>query len=607
MQRTARAVRGFGLPKLSAGRPDADSAPASDERRTLRIYFIKPSRYDRDGYVLRYRWGVIPNNTLTVLAGLNREYARLRPDVHLQTVLWDELVDGVVSPAIIESIRNRGAADGVEVIIGIAGVQTNQYPRGRDLALQFKALGLPVLMGGFHVSSHEPSRAFLMSVGVTAIIGEAETTWPTVLDDYLRSELKPCYRVTDGVRAKTGLGQITVPVIDAAALPAIDPRYLTRFFNPTFSTIDTSRGCPFVCSYCSVKNVMGRTMRTREPAAVVEWIRDAHDRYGVRNLLIVDDDFFRSPEWEAVLQGMADLRRGGRDVSCVLQTDIESSVDACTAPGENETHHHRRSRKFVELAAAAGCFEVFMGFESFNPANLERVTKFHNQDRQDRHQHAPRSEEATARLKARYKRAVDSWHAAGVGVHCGYIIGMPFDGTGCGRQAARDLAEIGVDIASFFAYTPLPGTEDYAQALSEETIFNRDFNDYDAADFVSTHPTLSTDELRQEYRDAYRSFYTWRRLAWSLATFHRVAGLTPTARYGMLTQQVYFTYSERGGWHPMLGGIWQIRRPLGQRLVKWDGEAADLYLRRPPAASPLKDLCTADCSPIRSLITPRPR
>ena len=108
--------------------------------------------------------------------------------------------------------------------------------------------------------------------------------------------------------------------------------------------------------------------------------------------------------------------------------------------------------------------------------------------------------------------------------------------------------------------------------------------------FVSTHPTLSTDELRQEYRDAYRSFYTWQRLAWSLATFHRVPGLTLTARYGMLTQQVYFTYSERRGWHPMLGGIWQIRRPLGQRLVKWDGEAAELYLRRPPAASPRRPL-----------------
>lgn len=569
---------GFQAPTLARPRPDDGLVSGRVGRRTLRIYFIKPSKYDEDGYVLQFRWGVIPNNTLTVLAGLNDAYARAHPDTEMQTVLWDELVDGTLSPEIVESIGRRAGEDGVEVIIGLAGVQSNQYPRGRDLALQFKNLDLPVLFGGFHVSSHAASREFLQSVGVTTVIGEAETTWSAWLDDYLDGKLRLSYQVTDGVRAKTGLATILVPLVETAPLPSIDPRYVGRFFNPSFATIDTSRGCPFTCSYCSVQNVMGRRMRSRDPQAVVDWVRDAYDRHAIRNLLVVDDDLFRSPSWEEILVGIAALRRDRSDLALIVQVDIESAAYTTRAPDEPEGERHRRSKRFVELAAAAGCFEVFMGFESFNPANLEHTQKFHNEERQDRRRSAGQLDDAARRVKARYKRVVDAWHAAGVGVHCGYMIGLPFDGKGCGRQAARDLAEIGVDIASFFAYTPLPGTEDYDRAVEQGTIVHHDFNDYACTDYVTTHPLLSREELRREYADASRYFYTWRRLAWSLATFHGAPGLGFTSRTGMLSQQIYYTYANRRGWHPMMGGIWRTRDASVRRRAVWDEESASLYL-----------------------------
>lgn len=572
-------LHGFQAPQLATSRPDDGLTSGPAGRRTLRVYFIKPSKYDEDGFVLQFRWGVIPNNTLTVLAGLNDAYARTHPDVDIQTVLWDELVDGTLSPHTVESIGRRARDDGVEAIIGLAGVQSNQYPRGRDLALQFKSLGLPVLFGGFHVSSHAASREFLQSCGVTVVIGEAETTWSTWLDDYLRGSLRPSYQVTDGVRAKTGSATISVPLVDTAPLPSLDSRYVGRFFNPSFATIDTSRGCPFTCSYCSVQNVMGRRMRSRNPQAVVDWVRDAYDRHAIRNLLVVDDDLFRSPGWDGILAGIATLRRERSDLALIIQVDIESAAYTTRVHDEPEGERHRRSRRFVDLAAAAGCFEVFMGFESFNPANLEHTQKFHNEDRQDRRRSSGQLEEAARRVKARYKRVVDAWHAAGVGVHCGYMIGLPFDGKGSGQQAARDLSEIGVDIASFFAYTPLPGTEDYDRAIEHGSIVNHDFNDYACTDYVTTHPLLSREELRQEYADAYRSFYTWRRLAWSLSTFHRVSGLGFASRTGMLTQQVYYTYANRRGWHPMMGGIWRTRDPNVRRQVIWDEDSAALYLR----------------------------
>ena len=133
--------------------------------------------------MLAFRWGVIPNNTLIALAGLNAAYAASHPEIDVQTVLWDELVDGVLTDAAVAAIASRATADGVEPLIGLAGVQTNQYPRGRDLARRFRRRGLPVLMGGFHVSSHPPSCEELGALGVTVVLGEADVTWPRLLGD----------------------------------------------------------------------------------------------------------------------------------------------------------------------------------------------------------------------------------------------------------------------------------------------------------------------------------------------------------------------------------------------------------------------------------------
>jgi len=118
----------------------ASQALKPEPCRTIRVYFIKPSRYDEEGYVQYFRYGVQPNNTLTVLTALNAAFNKryaVERNVRLDTVIWDEICDGVVSPETITAIKDKAREDGVELLIGLAGVQSNQYPRGRDLALQF--------------------------------------------------------------------------------------------------------------------------------------------------------------------------------------------------------------------------------------------------------------------------------------------------------------------------------------------------------------------------------------------------------------------------------------------------------------------------------------
>ena len=546
--------------------------------RTLRVYFIKPSKYDTDGYVLRFWKGVLPNNTLTALAALNEQYNRLRAakNIFVETVLWDEIVEGAINADTIQAIKDKGKEDGVEVIIGMAGVQTNQYPRGRDLALQFVAAGFTVLMGGFHVSGYPDSCTFLNSCGVTTVAGEAENTWVQILDDYLNGELQPHYSVTSGIRAKTGTGEIIVPEITDVQLPAIDDRYLTQFANSTMTTLDTSRGCPFTCSYCSVKNVMGRTMRARDSQSAVDWIRDAADYHGIDTLFLVDDDFFRSPQWEPVLLGMAELRRQGRNVNFMMQVDIDAGGYADLRPGEADSSKHQRSRRFVELVKEAGGYCAFVGFESFNPLNLMAATKFQNTD--SRGERNLELAEAKHRVLEKYRRVVNNWHNAGIAVHCGYMIGFPHDTPDSGREAALDLIEVGVDLASFFIVTPLPGTEDHIKAVEEGKITDWDFNWYDSDHVVSQHPTMTAEEVLKAYRDAYRTFYSPWRMLKNTATFSGGRGLNWEARDSMTREFLYWGYSYRRGRHPMLGGLWKMYDEKTKRRVITDDEARALYL-----------------------------
>lgn len=551
--------------------------------RTVRVYFVKPSKYDDRGRVAHFWKGVLPNNTLTVLRALNEAYNRARADgaVYIETVIWDEQVDGPIVPANIRAIHEKALDDGVEVLIGLAGVQTNQYPRGRDLALQFKRAGFPVLFGGFHVSGYPQTREFLEDCGITTVVGEAETIWADILDDYLRGGLRPSYSVTEGIRAKTGGADITVPLITEAQLPAISDPYLRRFASANMTTLDTSRGCPFTCSYCSVKNVMGRTMRARDPEAVVRWIRDAVEHHGIDSLFIVDDDFFRSPAWEPILEGMAACRRQGHALSFMMQVDAEAAAFAPLAPGEKPSSQRQKSERFIRLAAAAGCYSAFVGFETFNPQNLLATTKVQNLAREYRHAKDDRTLAAAALqgVKDKYRRVCENWHRHGVAVHCGYMIGFPFDGPECGRQSAEWLLEVGVDLASFFIVTPLPGTEDHDRAVREGTIADWDFNQYDSQHMVSHHPRMTTAQVVQAYRDAYLKFYSTRNTLRSLLTYHGVPGLAPAARGAMVRQRLYYFYSYRAGRHPMLGGLWQRgARPEARRAVVTDEEARAHYL-----------------------------
>jgi hypothetical protein len=118
--------------------------------KKFRIVLIKPSKYDDDGYVIRFWKGVLPSNTLNVLHGLTEAVkdSRVFGELKLEIVTFDETAEKLPVRRIIGWSRRPAT----KLIVGLVGVQTNQFPRGFDLARQFRAAGIDVIIGGFHTS-----------------------------------------------------------------------------------------------------------------------------------------------------------------------------------------------------------------------------------------------------------------------------------------------------------------------------------------------------------------------------------------------------------------------------------------------------------------------
>lgn len=196
------------------------------------VYLIKPSHYDNDGYVIRWLRSVIPSNTLASLYGLVTDCADRRilgEDVAIECHAFDETNSRIDVPGIIRAIHDAGGG-----LVGLVGVQSNQFPRAMDLAREFRAAGLPVCIGGFHISGSlamlpgvQPDLQEAIDLGVSLFAGEAEER----LDDLIRaaanSALKPVYNYLSDL---PGLADQPVPFLprDRLELSNLIPKILIK-------------------------------------------------------------------------------------------------------------------------------------------------------------------------------------------------------------------------------------------------------------------------------------------------------------------------------------------------------------------------------------------
>lgn len=506
-----------------SARPNRREVAARTQHlRGLHIVLLKPSKYDDDGYVLRHWRGVLPSNTLTCLYALTEDVKQrraLRDDLAITVDLLDEAVHKIN----VAKIIRRSRRPGWKTLICLTGVQTNQYPRAVDLAREFRAAGLDVIIGGFHVSGvlalfHHPTPDIqeILDLGVTVVAGEVEEHWEQLLCDALLGAMQPLYNYLE-----------ETPDLSTPPVPMAHKKYLKRFSYKEFGTIDCGRGCPFSCSFCSIINVQGRKMRMRDPAAIAQVIRDNYHQAGIMFYFFTDDNFARNKRWREIFQGLIDLReREGIRVEFIMQVDTLSY----------------KIKDFVPMAARAGCSQVFIGMESINDENLEAADKKQN-------------------VTADYRGLIDAWHAVDVATHVGFIIGFPLDTY---ESIARDIErlkhEIQVDQASFFMLTPIPGSMDHFHAVQKGVPIEADLNLYDSFHDTMDHPTMTRDEWFQAYKDAWQSFYGFENMRDILLR------ASPKMYWDVFKNLVWYKSAAiLEGNHPMMTGFFRFKGRTARR------------------------------------------
>lgn len=435
--------------------------------KTFRIVFIKPSRYDEDGYVVQWLRSIIPSNTLAVLYALatdcgNRQV--LGEDVEIIIDPHDESNTVIPIQQIIQEIQQ---ADGG--FVGLVGVQSNHFPRAMDMARPFRDAGVPVVMGGFHVSGclsmlpEIPSELqAAMDMGVSLYAGESEGRLDILLRDVWEQNLQPLYNYLDDL-----------PELSNAIVPFL-PRGKFDRSLVKMGSFDAGRGCPFQCSFCTIINVQGQKSRWRTADDIEACIR-ANIQEGARGFFITDDDFARNKNWEPIFDRLIKLREVDKlKIKFLIQVD---------------TGCHRLPN-FIEKAARAGCKSVFIGLENIDPGNLKVAKKSQNKIWE-------------------YRKMLQAWKDVGVITYAGYILGFPSD---TAESVARNIEiiqrELPVDILEFFCLTPLPGSEDHKNLYEQGVKMDSDLNKYNLEHVTTAHPVMTREQWYEVYDNAWHQYYT---------------------------------------------------------------------------------------------------
>jgi tRNA A37 methylthiotransferase MiaB len=431
------------------------------------LVLIKPSHYDDEGYPIRWLRSAIPSNTLAVLNGLGLDCAERRSlgrDVEIVVSVYDETNTRIRPRRIARQIR----AGGGRGLVGMVGVQSNQFPRAVDLARDFRAEGVQVCIGGFHVSGCLAMLPELpedlreaMELGISLFAGEAEGRLEELLQDAYRDQLKPLYNFMKDL-----------PDLRGVPGPRLSASQVQRTAGSTTS-FDAGRGCPFECSFCTIINVQGQESRRRSADDVEKLIRQ-NLAQGVRNFFVTDDNFARNAEWEPILDRVIALREEGLKIKLTIQVDTMS---------------HKIPR-FIEKCGRAGVARAFIGMESIDPKALAGSKKRQNRITE-------------------YRSMLLRWREAGVMTLAGYILGFPSDTP---ESIARDIEiikrELPIDLMEFFVLTPLPGSEDHQRLHKQGVWMDPDMNRYDTMHVTTAHAQMSPEAWMGAVEAAWKAYYT---------------------------------------------------------------------------------------------------
>lgn len=344
-----------------------------------------------------------------------------------------------------ENIENLPPGFGAD-LVGITAM-TYQARRAYEIARMAKDRRIPVMLGGLHPSTL-PGEA--LEHASTVVIGEAEPVFRTLLSDFESRRLKPVYNGG----AEPPLSAYPSPRRDVIA----GKRYLTR------NLLQTTRGCPWDCPFCSTTRFFGRKYRSRPVDDVIEDIASMEGNF----FLFMDDNINGNASYcKELFRALIPLhKKWASQASLVIAEDDE----------------------LLALARDSGCIGIFVGFDSLRPDNRKGLSKY----------------KSIASVENCVKKIQDH----GIALEASFVFGFDDDGPGVFEQSVRWAQKLCLANATFQLLTPYPGTAVYKELQSQNRILSYDWNLYNQARVVIRPKRMSPEELWNGFVWSRKEFFS---------------------------------------------------------------------------------------------------
>ncbi len=386
----------------------------------------------------------IPNLALPVLAGLSPT------DVEIS------FTDDLLTP--IDLKRDLKKVD----LVGIT-VLSKTALRAYQIADAYRQIGIPVVLGGIH-STALPEEA--KDHADSVVIGEAEEVWPHLIEDVRKGSPKPFYQ-----SGRTELANIPIP--NREILPK-------RGYFP-LDVVQTARGCPFHCEFCSVQKFFGEAFRFRPISQVVEEIRHLPHRW----MMFSDDNILGNPSYSReLLNALIPMKKKWfGQVSLSGLKNLEQ----------------------IEKLAKSGCVSLFIGFESLSKPNLLKCRKFQNDP-------------------SEYREIIDTLHRYGIAISGSFIFGFDEDDPSVFEKTVSFAVQAKLFSSVFMILTPYPETAFYHRVKKERRLIQDRWwlleRPEDAAPFFLP-VKMRREDLLKGWKYAWKEFYSfssiWRRFQWEFS------------------------------------------------------------------------------------------